>query len=402
MEMNATDPAATVHGGGPSSKVLTHVMIIEYAIGFPLNAIVVAAYIKHRRKLLVRTIDYLFLVVILSHLVWCVLFAWVQGYIVVTLGGFSETPRGILLCEVAGIMLLETAGHAITVHMLMSIDRWLVVVAKFKDTRPTLFTISACVELLFVGFGVAQMHSTRTFEPAESGLYCFFPFVTSRPDFRDLAVTIFVSGFCVSTATVVLGAYGHIYFRAIRIRRRASMAPPPEIVSAESGDGGVGAGGPRHISSLGSKYANEVDTRQVFFRCIGILAVFLASYSFEFANFGYRLIVNGNVAGWVDGVASTMAAADTVATPIMIVCMNENLLKAVESLVGFTLPPWRGRRPLEEAGPLIDGVGIDRDGGVGKQEEDGVGKVEKDGTEKGEDGTAGRLEGASLIRATAD
>ncbi|KAJ3193506.1 hypothetical protein HK101_004714 [Irineochytrium annulatum] len=366
--------ATAAEGDPASSLVLSRIMLVVYAVGLPLNVapaseqvILVAAYVKHRRDLLVRTIDYLFLLVVLVHLIWCVCFVWIQAYITLTLDGFAASgDLGFTLCQAAGIILLETAGNAIAVHMLMSIDRWLIVVARFRDSRPTLITIAVAIEVMFASIVVVQMrYSRRAFEPAESGLYCFFPFFATDGDYTDLTVTIFASGFCVVAASVIASAYAHIYFTAIRINRvpvvnntssHGSSAmrvnPVPAVVAnTNSSSHNSGHGQQNTATSLLShKYANEVDARAIFFRCIGVVSVFMITYMFEFTLFGYKLIGNAPVAQWVDGLAATMTAVDTAATPILIVVMNNKVLKAFEDVVGFRLPPWRKD---EDAGVAI-------------------------------------------------
>ncbi|KAJ3193509.1 hypothetical protein HK101_004717 [Irineochytrium annulatum] len=350
--MNATDATGTAHLAtlAQSSQVVSWVMLAGYAVGLPLNAILVAAYIKHRRELLVRTIDHLFLFVIFTHMSWAFVNAWIQAYVVLTLDGFAASPQGVQLCQAAGIMMVATVGNAITAHMLMSIDRWLIVVAGVRDSRLTVIVIGLCVELIFAGLAVGQSKDTeRAFEPAESGLYCFFPFITRR-DYADLTVTILASVYCALASTVILCAYSHIYFRAIRVCR-------PSTPLVEEDAPGTIPLKRAQLENLSKKYSSEVDTRRMFFRCLGVLAVFGGSYMLEFGNFAYRLATNKEVAGWVDGVAGMLSLVDTIATPVLIVAMNDKVQKAVEDAVGLKLSHWRRREGMEarrpEDAPLV-------------------------------------------------
>ncbi|KAJ3165805.1 hypothetical protein HK101_012082 [Irineochytrium annulatum] len=344
--MNATDVTATAHFAAiaSSSQIMSRVVLAEYAMGLPFNAILMTAYIKHRRELLVRTIDHLFLFVILTHMSWAFVNAWIQAYVILTLDGFTASPQGAELCQTAGILVVVTVGNAITAHMLMSIDRWLIVVAGVRDSTPTVIVVGVCVELMFTSLAVAQSRYTeRTFEPAESGLYCFFPFVT-RGDYADLTVTILASVYCVLASTIILCAYSHIYFRVIRM----SKPSPPSVNEDAPATIPLTQA---HLANLSKKYSGEVDTRRMFFRCLGVLAVFGGSYMLEFGNFAYKLATNQKVAGWVDGVAGMLTLLDTIATPTLIIAMNDKVMEAVEDVVGFKLSRWRRREGVEGKGP---------------------------------------------------
>ncbi|KAJ3144816.1 hypothetical protein HK101_002593 [Irineochytrium annulatum] len=344
---------AAVAADPPSTIAFAWIELAVYAVAFPLNVssffdnlpaipvltkfqqlLLLVAYVKHRRDLLVRTVDCLFLLIIIVHIVWTIVFSWVQGYVNITLGGFDASTSSNIRCQAIGILLLETAGNAIATHVLIAVERWMTVVRGVRDTRPTLLAILASSEILFAVILVIQTHSTRPFEPEQSGLYCFFPFVAKGKDIASLAGTIMAGCFCLVSAGIVMGTYAYIYVVVIRTSRRAADNNEKTLACDSSGEHGSPQAG--RTARWG---ASEHD-RRIFYRCVGVVGVYTTCYFLEFANFGYQLIANTRVADWVDGLAATLTAVDTLASPIMIVFMNKKLARAAASVVGLQIPEW--------------------------------------------------------------
>ncbi|KAJ3173871.1 hypothetical protein HK101_011016 [Irineochytrium annulatum] len=391
----------------PASTAIAWLVLAIYTIAFPLNvryflAILLAAYVKHRRTLLQRTIDHLFLFIVLIELIWCILFAWMVAHIVIIRHGFDSSPEGDLLCQIAGVVVLETAGNAITTHMLIAIERWLTVVAGVRDSRVGIAALLLVLEAGFAGMAYAQWRvMSRRFEPAESGLYSFFPLLVGPSgDYAPLAVSIVAVGYCSLSTAVILGAYGYIYVTAIRVRRAVgstghgssdekrkrsrqertthtshttasdeshpsstdgrmsvdNAVHPTRVAGTTSDENGVKAATLRAATSRAS------EDRKLFFRCVAVLGVFLSTYSLAFYGFLYKLIANRYVSVTFDTVAMVLTSCDMVVTPIMIVVTNRKVAAAAADVVGMKMPSGmrghgKGRvQPADDVGEPVDAV----------------------------------------------
>ncbi|KAJ3125925.1 hypothetical protein HK101_005830, partial [Irineochytrium annulatum] len=202
-----------LHGIPPTSEAFAQIMIAMYIIAIPLNLVLLVAYLKHRRELLVHTLDHLFLLIVALHLGWCILYAWLQNYITLFRHGYDDSPTSDILCQASGVVLLEISGNAIMTHVLIATERWLSVVWGLADTRSYLIAIAFVLETMLAVMAAVQTHSTRRFEPTESGLYCFFPFVAADGDYRPLLGTIIGSAYAVMTSTAILCSYAYIYVK---------------------------------------------------------------------------------------------------------------------------------------------------------------------------------------------
>ncbi|KAJ3173872.1 hypothetical protein HK101_011017 [Irineochytrium annulatum] len=309
-------------------QAFPQIMLAIYAL------LLLVAYVKHRRDLLVRTIDHLFFLIILVHLVICVLYSWVQAYITLIHGGYDDSPAGDTLCQVDGILTLELAGNAVTVHVLVAIERWMTVVLGVKDTPPTLLAILAVVEVLFAAAITIQLHSVRRFEPAESGLYCFFPSVTQAdsPMANSLIGTKMLGAYCGGATVIILSSYAYIYVVMVRSSRRTADKPAIHTTHDMTPRGG------------------EREQR-VFYRCVGVVAVFACTYLLEFSSIVYELMANAHVPGWIDALAATLSGLDAIASPVMMLLMNKKVAEAAAVVVGVRLPPWMSREGRRRVHP---------------------------------------------------
>ncbi|KAJ3144815.1 hypothetical protein HK101_002592 [Irineochytrium annulatum] len=369
----------------PTAAAFTRVMIAAYSLAVPLNVspsaktglnlnlpqqlILLVAYVKHRRDLLVHTIDYLFLLIVGLHLCWCVLYAFLQNYITLERGGYDGSPTSNLLCQATGVVLIETSANAVLTHVLIAAERWLTVVRGMADTRPYLVAILVIAEGFLVVMIAVQLHSTRQFEPTESDLYCFFPFVARSGDWAPLAGTIMATVYSAVAATMVLSSYSYIYVKVIRASRRAADKTILDIsdeqepkdtasrkvpednsnsrtatVSLKVRDSAISRTSAedntvsikirdRTVSRNGRAAGDHV--REVFYRCVAIVCVFLTTYMLLFATMGYRVFMNKSVPGWVDALAAMLSVFDTVITPVMVAVMNKRVAEAVASVVGL-------------------------------------------------------------------
>ncbi|KAJ3173868.1 hypothetical protein HK101_011013 [Irineochytrium annulatum] len=310
----------------PSSLVFARVELAVYVAAFALNLILLVGYIKHRRDLLVRTIDYLFVLIVVIHLLMCVLFGWVIAYIAMIHGGFDGSPASDALCLASGTIAVELSGNAVTAHMLIAIERLMTVSGAVKDTRPTLLAILAVVEVL-AATAVVLAHVTGGFEPSESGVGCFLPFRPDGAGVTRLLGTFVTASYCALASAIVLFSYTYIYITVILARRRATgtiIAISDEKGRALPGPPAHGAGGDREL--------------KVFYRCIGVVLVFLSTYLLQFGTFAYRLVTGAPCPVWVDTLAATLSGSDALLTPVTMVLVNRKVAEAAASVVGLRLP----------------------------------------------------------------
>ncbi|KAJ3173870.1 hypothetical protein HK101_011015 [Irineochytrium annulatum] len=314
------DPVLT-----PSSLAIARFELAVYAVGFVLNLLLLVAYIKHRRDILVRTIDYLFVLIIVVHLGLSVLYTWMQAHVTLIHGGYTSSPDSDVLCQASGTIGLVVSGNAVTAHMLIAIERLMTVVLGVKDTRPTLLTILAFVEALTVTAAV-QTHLAGGFVPTESGLYCFFPFETEGADPARLAGTVLTAAYCAMAAVIVLFSYTYIYIRVIRTSRRATgndVPAPDEKGPTVAPDRTTHGAGDRE--------------RKVFYRCVGVVLVFLSTYLLEFSTFAYKVMTGAACPDWWDALASLMTGVDAIATPALMLLMIRKVAEAAVGVVGMRL-----------------------------------------------------------------
>ncbi|KAJ3135567.1 tunicamycin resistance protein [Irineochytrium annulatum] len=306
-------------------KALSMLTVIVYAVAFPVNGILLAAYVKYRRELLIHTIDHLFVLIIAFHLIWCTSFVATGAYasINATITGQPASLTSVL-CQMTGVISLETAGNAITTHVLIALERLLTVVVGVKDTARGIIVGVASVEVVFVIMAVIQVTSPRQFEPSEANLICFFPFVVpSGSSYAPLAGTIFAVVYCSLVAVVILGSYTYLYVVVIRSSRRVAA----DNMTDESDD-------VKGAAQAMTKAAREHE-RRVFYRCLGVVCVFMGVYLPEFGSIAYKLAANAHVQPGVDAMASGLAVFDTVLTPIMIAVMNRKVAEAAASVLGL-------------------------------------------------------------------
>ncbi|KAJ3144814.1 hypothetical protein HK101_002591 [Irineochytrium annulatum] len=324
----------------PSSQPFSRIMVGMYIVGAPMNLVLLIAYVKHRRELLVQAVDHLFLLIVIIHFGWCTIYAWLQCYVSLFRNGYDGSPTSHLLCQTTGVLLLETSANAILTHALIATERWLTVVRGIADTRPYLLTILGTAELLLVAMAVIQLHSTRQFEPTVSGLYCFFPFVVPDGNYMPLLGTIMATTGCILAAVAILCSYAYIYVKVIRASQRVARHT---VVDLSDEIGPPLQRATTTIRKARGVMGSDDHVRKVFYRCLGVVAVFGCTYLILFISLEYRLLANVNVPDWVDALAATLGACDTLITPVMITVMNRKVAEAVAEVVGMQWVFRRGR-----------------------------------------------------------
>ncbi|KAJ3190923.1 hypothetical protein HK101_008252 [Irineochytrium annulatum] len=325
-EQELMNDAADPQTDPPPLRMLLPVELSIYGVGLLLNGILLCSYIKNRKNLLVQVIDYLFLIVICFQLSWAIFFVWFA------VSFMSLSPQHLgqsYLCPIVGVATIAIVFNAITIHMVIAVERWLVVVAGSRKTWP-LFGIAAFAESLITVTSWVQMQTTRKFEVSGTGTLCAAPCIAINRNYSELSVTIVLTSYCAVATGIILYAYVHIYKRLLTVTRALDRPSG----NRESGNDLV------DTEYSGTPAINR-EKHQVFYRCVGLVNVFLSTYAIELVAYVYKLASDQVMPAWVEALGEVLTTADVVATPIMIMFTNSKVLVAVESVVGMRLPPWK-------------------------------------------------------------
>jgi hypothetical protein len=337
-----------------STLILTVDVIcaITATIGFVINTSLLYVFYKEP-KLFKRKIDMAGAFIIFINFLWSGL-ATYQYFQILRVGYLDENN-----CQASGYLCLVIVGATMCAQFLMGLERYTTVVMGKKLKLRFFVCVFFILESALIVTATLQLTHKRRFEPVESGLYCFLPLTSDDP--ADIRLGWFTLGYTMFTINAVVMIYSQIYRKTYSVHTRVKnvmsrttqnqtqnsnveateAAPVPKAAPVLAKTYSENQAKPssdsmplalRNLKVPGTKSKSRGDAmeRAVFYRCVAVLGTFVGSYGLAAAKMFYNIITKQEAPLWLELLATTLSNLDNSVTPIILISMNRNFLKAVK------------------------------------------------------------------------
>lgn len=284
------------------SLIATYLSLIPECLGLVLNAFLFYIILS-KKSLRQTTFDNAIFVLITCFLLWMFTNVSVS---VIKLGMNSNLKDQVLLCQVSAIGQLMTGGMGLAGHLILALDRYLVLVKRTELGPLTFRSILLFFALMLVIVSFGQLTSPRLFEPTENGSVCWYP----TAPLGEIVFGMVAFAYFIFVLLIVVLLYTLIYLQVKHKIHKMTMFSTkltPVMISK-----------------------TEDFQNRLLIRCLTITGAFCMLYIPIFIVIAYRYVTIQNAPQMLELVGDFILVLDaSLCSPLIIIYTNPKYQKEI-------------------------------------------------------------------------